>query len=76
MLDTGKIQMISKDDLENINRALVLEDKVVVFYERLLDKTSDPGIRSLFELFVNLEHKHHQFLKDVKEFLVKAMFVE
>ncbi len=75
MLDTGKIQTISKDDLENINRALVLEEKVVVFYERLLDKTSDPGIKSLFELFVNVEHKHSQFLKDIKEFLVKAMFV-
>jgi len=76
MLNTAEIPTISKDDLENINRSMVLEGKVVIFYERLLDKTSDPGIRSLFELFVNVERKHSQFLKDIKEFLVKAMFVE
>jgi rubrerythrin len=76
ILSTADRYTISKEDLENIDKSLVLEEKVVSFYERLLDKEADRGTRALFELFLDLGHRHCQFLKDTKEFVIKAGYVE
>ncbi len=76
ILDTAQLQTLNKDDLENLRRSLVLEEKVTAFYEKLLGDMSEPGMKALFELFAKTERKHLQFLKNTIEYVVKAGFVE
>ena len=76
MLNAADRYTISEEDLQNIGKSLALEEKVVCLYERLSDQESDPGTRALFELFVDLGHRHCQFLKDTKEFVIQAGYVE
>ena len=62
---------ISNDDLIIIRKAITLEEKVVIFYERLRDNASDPRDKELFDLFFSNEHEHLQSLKDAEIFLAK-----
>ena len=67
----SSLTKISSDDLIIIRKAITLEEKVVIFYERLRDNASDPRDKELFDLCFSNEHEHLQSLKDAEAFLAK-----
>lgn len=66
-----KMKIMSDDDMAMIRKAIKLEEKVLVFYERLVDRADNPHDKMLFECCVGCEKAHLQALKDVEMLLSK-----
>lgn len=57
------------DDLAMMRNAIRLEEKVLIFYERLADRADNPHDKTLFEFCVSSEKAHLQSLKDAEKLL-------
>jgi len=66
-----KMKKMSDDDMAMIRKAIKLEEKVLIFYERLVDRADNPHDKTLFGCCVGCEKAHLQTLKDVEMLLSK-----
>ena len=64
------MKKMSDDDLTMIRNAVRLEEKVLIFHERLVDQAENPHDKTLFGFCVNTEKAHLQSLKDAEKFLI------
>ena len=67
----SNIKKMTDDDLAMIRNAVRLEEKVLIFYERLVDRAENPHDKTLFGFCVSTEKAHLQSLKDAEAFLAK-----
>lgn len=65
------MEKMSDDDLAMIHDAIKLEEKVLIFYERLADRADNPHDKALFDFCVGSEKAHLQSLKDIEKLLIK-----
>jgi rubrerythrin len=65
------MKKMTNDDLAMIRNAVRLEEKVIVFYERLVDRADNPHDKTLFGFCVSAEKAHLQSLKDAEILLNK-----
>ncbi len=63
------MKKMSDDDLKMIRDAIRLEEKVLIFYERLAARAENPHDKTLFEFCVGSEKAHLQSLKDAEKLL-------